>query len=130
MQCMSSTQFDTHPGGTDGLLSLEPSMLHEFKTSCMCIFGCAVLGSKKRRLGHHLYVLRREAVGTWYPAFAYAGHHPWTVSWRNCTPQDGVHPQVRECTTDSATVQGHPDIPRSGIQEVQTTETTFLVVCS
>ena len=31
----------------------------------------------------------------------------WTVTWRNCTPLDGVHPQSREGQTDSATVQGH-----------------------
>ena len=31
----------------------------------------------------------------------------WTVTWRNCIPLDGVHPQSREGHTDSATVQGH-----------------------
>ena len=30
------------------------------------------------------------------------------MPWKNCTPLDGVHPQSRECKTDSATVQGHP----------------------
>ena len=35
-------------------------------------------------------------------------HLLWTVPWRNCTPLDGVHPQSRNCQTDSATVQGHP----------------------
>ena len=35
-------------------------------------------------------------------------HELWTVPWRHCTPLDGGHPQSRERTTDSATVQGHP----------------------
>ena len=31
----------------------------------------------------------------------------WTVSWRNSTPVDAVHPQSGKFQTDRATVQGH-----------------------
>ena len=51
MQCVSSQQSDTHPGGTDVLPSWEPSMLHEFKTSVMCTCGSAVFGVKEETLG-------------------------------------------------------------------------------
>ena len=67
MQCVSSTQFDTHPGGTDVLPSWEPSILHEFKTSFMCIFGSAVLG--RRRDAWHILSMFFDA----------AGHHPPSI---------------------------------------------------
>ena len=54
---------DTHPGGTDGLISREPSMLHELRTSVMCTICSAVFDSKKRRSAHCLYAFRRGAGG-------------------------------------------------------------------
>ena len=42
---------DTHPGGTDGLISREPSMLHELRTSVMCTICSAVFGVKEETLG-------------------------------------------------------------------------------
>ena len=40
-------------------------------------------------------------VGWWYRLYL------WTVSWRNSTPVDAVHPQSGKFQTDRATVQGH-----------------------
>ena len=42
---------DTHPGGADGLISREPSTLHELRTSVMCTIGSAVFGVKQETLG-------------------------------------------------------------------------------
>ena len=61
------------------LPSWEPSILHEFKTSFMCIFGSAVLG--RRRDAWHIrsmfFDAERRGLGILH--FAYAGHHPPSI---------------------------------------------------
>ena len=60
---------DTHPGGTDGLISREPSMLHELRTSLMCTIRSAVFGDKEETLCLLSLCFSTRGGGTWSPAF-------------------------------------------------------------